>query len=165
MLATDGPFVARVLAKNDLANEVQDFILANETVRYIDRHVLDVDEPASATLRAVACEAAVALAKTWLNARRTLARTDVLISVPYAIVDDSWILGAENAPPPHVVLCLARDEVSLRPANYNLAATPRSSSGLSIVDSLVREGARLKRLDSDPELPEDGGCWILEVDE
>jgi hypothetical protein len=123
-------FIEGVIADNDLADHVRAFRISGDSVWYIDRHVLGPDDGVAAPeVRAAACAAAVALAARWITARNGLVGADLLITKPYVIVDDPWLLGKSNAPPPHVIVCIARDRQSLEPADHNTAAVSQRTSG------------------------------------
>jgi len=146
---------------NDLTRLVRAFMHSGDSCWHIDRHVIDfVGERVAATPSEIreACEAAVALAARWAEQSGALRGPDFLISAPVALIDDEWLAGRENAPPPHVYLCLARDADSFRPVSRQTRVSVEAS-GNPIVDSLPRGDVALSRVDGMFEdLP---GAWVV----
>jgi hypothetical protein len=146
---------------NDLTHLVLAFMNSDDSGWHIDRHVIDVvRERGRATPSEIreACEAAVALAARWAERSIALRGPDCLISAPVALIDDEWLEGRENAPPPHVYLCLARDADSFQPV-WRAARLNVDTSGNAIVDSLPRGDVTLSRVDG--MFADRPGAWVL----
>lgn len=154
--------VERVLSDpdNDLAEIVRSFQQCDESYQSLDRHVLGVSDgsPVPPELVEAACAAALALARHWTRQSSALAEPGIWISKPFVLIDDPWLAGERNAPPPHVYLWLALDEKSPEP--YRPEGAPRSSSGIPAVDALLGGGERLQRIEGEPEGP---GAWVIEI--
>lgn len=97
---------------------------------HIDRHVLEVDEEA----RVVdAILAAVALARAWMKEREGIG--DLVVSVPYVIVDSEWVHRREPRTPPHVYVSMARSKDSFEPVVHSDLVP--ASFGLADVDAAL----------------------------
>lgn len=151
---------AQVLADpvNDLAENVVALEQSADAVWHIDRHVIDVDESAPVI---EACLAAVALARHWMTQASRLRSSTRFISKPYAILDPSWLSGEPDAPPPHVYICLAREQAAFAPA-YHQELVERPSTGIAQLDEGLAGEGRLFWVDGWHEEP---GCWIFEPNE
>jgi hypothetical protein len=108
---TPDALAARVLAENDFAETADAFVASGAPCWTIDRHVVDpgidpIDEP----FVAATCHAARALAREWDRRRAPYLERGLLVSRPSVIIDDEWLAGARNAPPPHVLVTFARDK-------------------------------------------------------
>jgi hypothetical protein len=150
---------------NNLAEIVRDFQSSNERVWYIDRHVLDVAEAEQlhSEVLIAACEAAVALARSWFATRRNLAQCGVLISKPYVIIDDEWLRGERHTAPPHVLICLARDRASFAPVDYRGATTVAAPN--DAIGGLIAGRERILRRVSQSRILEEAGEWIIDLDD
>lgn len=148
--------------ENDLADIARAFSVSGETCWHVDRHVLGVSDAllAGAESPVSACMVAVALARRWLEAASALRDSGLLVSRPFVVIDDEWIASFPGATPPHVYVCIARDEASFRPVHHD-ETTPRASSGCAILDSQLTERERLSRLCGGIE--GEPGAWIVEV--
>jgi hypothetical protein len=158
--------VAQVLADpdNDLEAIARAFRASGQACWHIDRHVIagaPDARPPDVELRGAACKAALALAGKWLAQRRAQHGAGLLISEPYAIIDDEWLSGEIDAPPPHVYLCLARDPLSLHPVRHELLGLTEAS-GNRIIDSLLTGRERLFRIEG--AFDGEPGAWILDHD-
>jgi hypothetical protein len=85
---------------------------AARTPIYIDRHVVGYDLAPRAqgmsdpTFRQEAITAAVCLARCWHAEALHFGSTP--ISSPFVIVDDEWVTGELDDPPPHVLICVGQ---------------------------------------------------------
>ncbi|SCZ11651.1 hypothetical protein [Microvirga guangxiensis] len=95
--------------ESDLAQIVDSFREAGDSVWHIDRHVLEVTEPATYDPEAIvaACAAGLSLLRQWSSHRVALTEGETKVSEPYLIIDDEWLDAAPGAPPPHVYICLS----------------------------------------------------------
>jgi hypothetical protein len=148
--------------KNDLAEIVRAFKASGEACWHVDRHVFEASEAqqAQADFLIGACMVAVALARKWLEEASALRGAWLLISRPFAIIDDEWIAGVPGAAPPHAYVCLARDESAFEPVHHD-EATPHASSGNPVLDSQLTARERLLRLEG--ALEGEPGAWIVEL--
>jgi hypothetical protein len=147
---------------NDLAEIVRVFKAAGERCWHIDRHVIGATEAQQPgpDLVPAACAAAIALARHWFQARILLQGSGVIMSAPTVVIDDQWLAGAPMAPPPHVYICLATDRMFLATVRHG-EALPRTSSGITLVDTLLTAQEMLSRLEGEPE--GDGGAWFIDL--
>lgn len=153
----NGALTARVLADpvNDLGENVVALEQSADVVWHIDRHVIDVDESAPII---EACVAAVALARHWMTQASTLRSPTRLISKPFVVFDVEWLSGEPDAPPPHVYICLAREQTAFCPAEHE-GVIERPSIGIPELDAhLVKEGRLFWR-----DGAEEPGAWIFEL--
>jgi len=149
---------------NDLPETVRDLELSDDRVWHIDRHVIDVggerdDDRIDPALLIDACVAAVALARHWITQASNLRSSTRLISKPFVTFDDEWLTGAADAPPPHVYICVARDEAAFAPV-FHGGLVERASLGIPELDSRLIGQGQLFRLDG--EYGEPGG-WIFDL--
>ncbi len=154
------PLTAKVLADpdNDLAANVADFDASGDLVWHIDRHVIKVDKTAPIV---DACVAAIALGRHWFTQAASLPSGTRWISKPHVIIDVSWLEGdgSYRSPPPHVYVCLARDEIAFDPVLHT-GLVERSSIGIPEIDAyLVDEGQLFWLAGEDESL----GCWFVEL--
>jgi hypothetical protein len=140
----------------DLDAVVARFVASGARVWHVDRHVVEVDADVPVAERESACGAAIELATRWMRARRAL-RNDILVSVPYAIVDDEWILRAPAATPPHVYVCIARDAEAFAPVEH-VGRTDRYS-GIAALDRWLVEGTHVVRVEG--AYTGEPGAWVV----
>ena len=149
---------------NDLVAMARHFLDSDDRCWHIDRHVADVDQawnPSPELVRA-ACAVALMLSRRWAADREGLGSSGLLISRPYVIIDDAWLDGETASPPPHVYVCLARDDASFKPVTHDMA-TPVRVTGNATVDALVGPDTSISRLagafDDEP-----GRAWMIGPD-
>lgn len=155
-------FVAEFVATNSLV-EIADYLDENpeEQVYYADRHALGTADWFAPEVRGPACEAALALAYAWRCDRDSLRARGYLVSVPVTFIDDEWLDGCENPPPPHVWICVARTSEAYADLPAVLGE-PRERSGRPEIDALLRDGIALLRAEPDELADEDErGQWVL----
>jgi hypothetical protein len=156
-----GHLVSAVLddPDNDLEQIARAFVASSDPCWHIDRHVVGVvDVDAKRPAIAEACEAAIALAIKWAAQNVSSNWSGCLVSAPFVFLDDEWLEGVANATPPHVYICLARDEHSFEPV-WSGPDVDVEASGNAIVDSLPRGKVRLSRVEGAFEdVP---GGWAL----
>jgi hypothetical protein len=148
--------------ENDLVGIARAFSASGEACWHVDRHVLGVSDAllAGADSPIAACIVAVALARRWLEAASAIRDSGVLVSRPFVVIDDGWIASSLGATPPHVYICIAREETSFGPVNHD-EAMPRASSGCAILDSQLTERESLSRIEGATE--GEPGAWIVEI--
>jgi hypothetical protein len=94
--------VARILADpdNDLGEMASAFRRSGDRCWHIDRHVMveasPVVAPPGDQVR-TACVAALALARRWIEQSHTVRGSGLVVSRAYAILDDEWFVGANEA--------------------------------------------------------------------
>lgn len=119
-----------VLEQNRLVETVDYLRNSSDLVYYADRHVEDLPFPD--WLPTVACEAGLALLRAWHEDSLALAEQGFAFAGPVLVVDESWLQGLENPPPPHVLLYIAkmgatfegRPDASKRSQSVTLADCP-----------------------------------------
>lgn len=130
--------------ENRLEQVVSDVLgaLDGQPCRHVDRHVLGVIEAVmnlgSVRVRRDAVRAAIELACRWRDERLAIAAT---VSSPVVMVEDEWIRGELDAPPPHVYICVAARPEDCAPASYGLGAT----AALSAIPEMIRADRRVRR--------------------
>jgi len=149
---------------NDLGAIADEFRASGESCWHIDRHVItEISEGAQpdAHLLLTACRAALALARKWLEQSSAVRDPGLFVSEIIVILDDAWVTGVIEAPPPHVYICLARDQASFKPVQRRQILQCKSS-GNRIVDSLLTGHERIFR--SEGAFEGEPGAWILKCD-
>lgn len=128
--------------ENRLDQVVSDVLgaLDGQPCAHLDRHVLDgtVAMIGSVRVRRDAVRAAIELACRWRDERLAIAAT---VSSPVVMVEDEWIRGELDAPPPHVYICVAARPEDCAPASYGLGAT----AALSAIPEMIRADRRVRR--------------------
>ena len=125
--------------QNDLVRFARAFRRSGESVWHVDRHVLDVVQPSSAReVRLAACAAGLGLLRKWSVQASAERRAGIKVSEPYLIVDDGWLEGQPDAPPPHIYICLCAGEEDLsvehEPARWHGHVFPSSLAALLAED-------------------------------
>jgi hypothetical protein len=102
------------LAENSLLEVVEHFRQAGEDRYYLDRHIVDSLDDFPENLRDqkdLILFGAFELCNKW--ATEAKANSEFFFSEPFVIVDDSWVKGEHNAPPPHIQLCISKSPLEL----------------------------------------------------
>jgi|GEM_PF-2244921 len=139
------------------------FLESPEVVLHLDRHVWEplerplADDLGIAATEAV-CRVGVAALKVWDAVVKSKTTERARTSRPVLIVDDEWLEGRANATPPHLYVCLAKEEISFAPVLWE--SVEASGTGWTWLDELVH-GLDVNRVDGSDE--EAGGCWLVSV--
>ncbi|MBA3406143.1 MAG: hypothetical protein H0U13_15910 [Gemmatimonadaceae bacterium] len=147
---------------NDLNLMVRRFLETGERIWYIDRHMCDPGAPelegTSGWL--AACMVALKLLRNWSIVSARVEGTGVLVSRPFLVINDEWLRQDENSPPPHIYVCLAKEEADFKPVQYE-DVTRSEKTGDAEIDALFIEGDLLGRVSA---VGDDGpvGLWIVE---
>ena len=154
-------WVTNIVERNDLRRIVNDFAVSPELCWHIDRHVMEVTERvpdlSDASYTVAGCSAGVALLREWTQQVRTLQGEGTALSSPFLVIDDDWISGRDNAPPPHVYVCMAKNVAHLSPVEH--PREPFNQIASFPLGGVVASDLYGWRLQDAPD-----GAWILRVD-
>ncbi len=154
--------VAKALSDNLLTDTVDVFLHSDDTVYYVDRHVLDVP-PGSKKLVKNGVILGLALLKEWLGDIQKTKDSAVFFSDPLLVVDDEWLEMRGNAPPPHIMLTLAKNPENVeQPRNYfkmDLIKDCPPALGTSVCLASKSMGVFIYRAHDD----EEGGAFIFGI--
>lgn len=156
-------YIRNVLEENRLEKLLDKFRASLNLVCYVDRHVEKL--PCADWPQAVACEAGLALLRAWHADSLVFADQGFVFVGPILVVDESWLEGKENPPPPHVMLeVIKRGDVYL--GSQPSEAWAEGGRSVPVEDcpfSALVQGyigkTEVAYLPPDPELQ--NGAWLV----
>jgi hypothetical protein len=107
-------WIKKTLEENSLFEVVQYFLQIEDDTYHLDRHLVDSPSDVPKKVRDQKDSiyiAAFDLCMKWAIDAKIY--SGLTFSVPFVVVDDSWIKGEKNAPPPHVRLCISKSKAPL----------------------------------------------------
>jgi hypothetical protein len=153
---TEAEYIAYVCRDNSLPAMLDWLIQSDEEeAYYADRHV--AVPPANLPKRA-ACSAGFALLEKWHNGVGGANDRGIFAEGPILMIDQEWLDEKQNAPPPHVVLHLAKVKGRLTPIDTSGHLVDHSTCPFQVALSNVA----IRRLDPWPEAESDG-AWVFRI--
>ena len=102
-------WISEKLEGNSLQEVTQYFRKAEGHTYHLDRHIIDSPDEIPEKLRDqrdLIYVATFDLCEKWAVEAKEL--PELIFSVPFVVVDDSWVKGKNNAQPPHIRLCISK---------------------------------------------------------
>jgi len=153
-------YIQSVCAANSLEETALHFLQTSAPAYHADRHVA---EPPQGLGMEAACSAGLALLVDWSREAAALERLGLVASKPLLLVDQEWLDGLADAPPPHVLVTLARCSSDLPPEELNAKRVSQSACPLESLLIGDVENATVLKIDASDERESLGG-WLFRLD-
>ena len=153
-------YIAEVCRENILAETV-DWLLQSDEDRYFaDRHVAEPPEGLSAH---AACLAGFALLEDWAADLAEFKRRGLFGDEPVLMIDQEWLDELPDAPPPHVILGIAKNGDALPPSELSgHPADPADSPLRDLLEHTPKQVA-VRWIEPREEL-EHAGAWLFVIE-
>ncbi len=153
-------YIQRECAANSLQGIVRYLLEASDPTYYADRHIA---EPPQGWGLEAACSAGLALLREWTKDAASLGPTGLVASKPILIIDQEWLADHPDAPPPHVLVTLAKDDRDLPTDQLN--ATPSSKADCPCGKLLIGDFENITVLKIEPSTERESlGGWLFRFD-
>lgn len=154
-------YIAAVCNANRLEDTLDWMIQSSEDIYSADRHV--ESPPANIPARA-ACAAGLALLEQWTKELPKVRASGLFASIPRLVIDQEWLDESEDAPPPHVMLTIAKRQMML--PKIDVSGDPIDGLNCPLSDLLIGsfEFVKASRFEGSAERGSLGG-WIFEFEE
>jgi hypothetical protein len=153
-------YIKSVCAANSLEETALHFLQTSDPVYHADRHVA---EPPQGLGVEAACSAGLALLANWTREASAVERLGLVASKPLLVVDQEWLDELPDAPPPHVLVTLARCSTDLPPEVMNAKRVAQAACPLGNVLVGDVESATVFKIAASEERESLGG-WLFRLD-
>lgn len=158
VLMTETDYIAEVCRRNLLSDTVDWLIRSSGDHYYADRHV---DLPPDGIPARAACSAGLALLSNWTDELEGVHSRGIYSEGPILVIDQAWLNESLDAPPPHVILALAKREDALHALVTSGQVVKPSSSPIGDLLSSTLRQIKVMRIEPCEERESDG-CWLFQ---
>ena len=153
-------YIKSVCLENRLEDTIAHFLTSSDEQYHADRHV----SPPPLELSAFsACEAGLALLQQWTADAANVHKSGLSPSTPILMIDDEWLSGADNAPPPHVLLSLFKSRSDSEDQPIAGVRVAHDSSPFKEILCGPFAHTVVYRLEPNEDFPE-SGAWVIQFD-
>jgi len=155
---TEADYIAEVCRQNPLSDTVDWLVRSSEDHYHADRHV---DLPPDGVPARAACSAGLALLTRWADELEGIHSRGIYSEGPVLVIDQAWLNETLDAPPPHVILALAKREDALHTLGISGQAVKPSDSPIGDLLSGTLRQIKVTRIEPCEERESDG-CWLFQ---
>ena len=155
---TEDEYISDVCLQNTLADTVIWLVESSDVKYNVDRHVSL--PPPGLSVRS-ACAAGFELFCRWSDELPKYHRQGIYSEGPILVIDRAWMDQAVDAPPPHILLTLAKSQSDLHAFHTSGHEIEPKDSPIADLLSLSTRLMKVKWGEQSDE-HESKGCWLFE---
>lgn len=141
--------------------KIADYLLrSSDAVYYADSHVA---KPPPQLGMTAACSAGLALLLNWTRETAALGPLGLAASQPLLVIDQEWLDELPDALPPHVLVTLAKNSITLPSGELNAKPSSKADCPLGTLLSGELEAVTVYRIEVSDERESLGG-WLFRFD-
>jgi hypothetical protein len=153
-------YIQAVLAANSLRDVALYLLETGDAAYHSDRHV---DEPPQGLGAEAACFAGLALLREWARDAESLSPIGLVSSKPLLVIDQEWLNDLPDAPPPHVLVTIAKSSSDLPSEEVNAKQSTKADCPLGKLLSDELEDVTVFKVEASAERESLGG-WLFRLD-
>lgn len=153
-------YIQGVCSANRLREVAEHLLQTSDPAYHVDRHVA---EPPQGLEVEAACSAGLALLLDWTQDAALLGSVGLVASLPLLVIDQEWLDELPDAPPPHLIVTLAKNSSLLPSGELNAKRCSKADCPLRGLLSGELETVSVFRIEASDERESLGG-WLFRFD-